>query len=420
MCLFPSGSPPINSAAYKAGIEYFKCGACPECLRDRANSWALRSYYECKDHVYNCMVCLTYDSYIRDEQGRIIGENVSDLSVNKRDIQLFIKRLRKWQSSFTDEKIKYLVCAEYGSRTHRPHYHALLFGVRFPDCVPYKKSKRGNLIYTSHILNKLWSHGICTVDSLNVTSACARYCTKYVAKSRSDNTFMLASQSVGLQGLLRDFNGYSYFVEGREYPIPRRVWNEVIMNDYAGTFVKLYEGTPFEMDVLPDYRYVNFDHDSWDNSRAYFSRYSRAAYRFLRDSDERYSSYVRYWKFKGELYARLRPSVYERIASLDSSKYHNYKIAALKTLSKRKLGVPAMGPGESFKSYYGRYLFEQRIPLPKPLVTCPISPCLNRASDTGLKRITRKQLNILKKEGRLPRKGLVFLQYPLDFSPFLL
>ena len=100
MCLFPLPNTNYNSIAYKKGVTEFDCGACPECLKKRSNVWALRSVYECKAHSHNCMITLTYDDFARDDRGNIIGELPvnPDLVVNKRHIQLFIKRLRKWWS----------------------------------------------------------------------------------------------------------------------------------------------------------------------------------------------------------------------------------------------------------------------------------------------------------------------------------
>lgn len=45
----------------------------------------------------------------------------------KRDIQLFIKRLRKYLSSISNEKIRYYAVGEYGPVHFRPHYHLMLW-----------------------------------------------------------------------------------------------------------------------------------------------------------------------------------------------------------------------------------------------------------------------------------------------------
>ncbi len=364
MCLFPSANYRVTEKAYKKGITSFSCGSCPECLKKKASRWALRAFYEAQEHDNNIAVCLTYDSYIRDSHGNIVGERVSDLSCNKRDVQLFIKRVRKKFGN----NVKYIASAEHGKRTNRPHYHVILFGVTFNDCVPYKRSKRGNLIYKSNTLNKLWKNGICTVDSLHVNSAVARYCTKYAVKdSRADDTFMLVSQGIGLRGLLRDFNGKSYIVEGHEYPIPREVWYD-------------YIGKKYRFDVLPftfkyrgvrDYGYAVADRNRRLRAKAFS----------LRDNDPLYISYLAYWQEKFLLFQSLQRDPLTRINLLPDDKYHAYKIAARKALSARLAGVPVTSPRSGCVSAINRYRWENfRIPPVRSLALLP--SCHKSASDT--------------------------------------
>lgn len=368
MCFFPILNNRPDSPAGRKGLLSFKCGACPECLRDRSNAMALTSIFEAREHVYNCMVTLTYDTFKYDSHGNILGENPVDPTIHvcKRHVQLFIKRLRKWCG---DNKIKYRVCAEYGSRTHRAHYHALLFGVRFPDLVYYKKSKRGNVIYRSNILTRLWSHGICTVDCINVNGAVSAYCTKYCAKSRCDDTFMLASHYIGLKGLIDNFNGREYIVDGRHYPIPRVVWEWYIVNKYAKDIPDL------------DPRYVNYEYDiNSDGSRgSVINRdvYDEAArrrriYIDVRDSDPVYRSYLAFWQSNAVVFKKMRLPVLQRIYALPE-KYHNYKISALNALHYRNLGIPVVAPGSHCVSAYARWRFMHHLPL---------SARHNTASDT--------------------------------------
>jgi hypothetical protein len=62
-------------------------------------------------------------------------------------------------------KIRFFHCGEYGDKTRRPHYHALIFGYGFPDKVLFKKQKSGDL-FTSDILTKCWGMGHCLLGDL--------------------------------------------------------------------------------------------------------------------------------------------------------------------------------------------------------------------------------------------------------------
>lgn len=385
MCLLPLPNTDYNGLAYKKGVREFDCGACPECLRKRSSSWALRSVYEAREHKHNCMITLTYDNFAYDSRGRVVGELPvdCDLHVNKRDIQLFMKRLRKWYSSLSSDKIKYIACAEYGSRTHRAHYHVILFGVKFPDLHYYKKSKRGNVIYMSPKLSELWGHGICTVDSIKVHSAVARYCTKYCAKSRSEDTFMLCSQKIGFNGLVRDFNGKSYIIDGREYAVPRFVWENYIVNKYQKKYLNL-KNVP-----LLSPKYVNRDKFLGDFEYDFYyerSKLQRKFYRNVRDRDSVYIKYLEYWRSKGENFDILRISPRTRILLLDDRRFHNYKVAALDVYDRRcSFHVPFIAPGSRCIGAYASYLERRGLSL------APIS-CLNRASDTACYELVNNRL----------------------------
>lgn len=332
MCLFPRPNYDFKSEAYKHGVTEFDCGCCPECLAKRARQWALRAAMEAKVSP-SCMVTLTYDQYIRNSKGDIIGEQLVLRHVAKRDVQLFVKRLRK---HFGNQKIKYLITAEYGKRTGRPHYHALLFGLDFEDRIFCKTSKRGNRIYRSATLEKIWKHGICTVDAVNVSAKVARYCTKYCAKDgRSSDTFMLFSRGIGETELLRNFNGRSYWLDGKEYPVPRQIWQKIITSRYTN--------------VQFDFTYKYKNKSSCSTWQEFYENVrQRKSFRALRDSDEQYQAYLKYWQYKGECYDRTRPNEFERISLLPDSKYHIYKIKALCAKIKRnKTGYPEPIPRRS-------------------------------------------------------------------------
>ena len=367
MCLFPTSA--AGTIAYDKGVKQFNCGACPECLKTRAGAWALRAVYEAREHCHSLMCTLTYDQYLRDSRGRIIGEQVADRRVDVADCQKFIKRVRKYFDK-QGIKIKYIIAAEYGKRTHRPHYHVLLFGAWFDDIRFYKKSKRGNPIFRSKTLEKLWPHGICTVDKKDVNAAAARYCTKYLSKDKdASDTFQLFSQCLGLAGLLRDFNGLYYMVEGRKYPVPRIVWQHVLREKYP--------------DLHLDFRYVNKPKE-FPNTEEYYvnmEKYNAAKERRdfavqVRDNDAQYKQYREYWSARVEEYEVGQLPVIDRIALLPDSKYFFYKQRALRCFSLRKRCIPYPAPRTRQRMAMFKYMMS------KPWVYGDISKYENYDFDT--------------------------------------
>lgn len=93
------------------------CGRCPPCKRRRVNGWVFRLMQEEKRSSSAHFVTLTYHS-----SSVPISKN-GFLTLQKSDMQKFFKRLRK----ICPNTIKYYAVGEYGSKTKRPHYHAIIF-----------------------------------------------------------------------------------------------------------------------------------------------------------------------------------------------------------------------------------------------------------------------------------------------------
>lgn len=376
MCMFSYPNLNENTKAYKYGITRFECGGCPECLGKKSRLWALRCGMEAKSNV-GMMVTLTYDTYVYDSQGNIIGENLNlQNPLDKKDIQKFFKRLR---AKFPDNKIKYLCAAERGKRTNRPHYHALIFGLLFDDLVYYKKSNRGNIIYRSKTLEKIWhggrekKGGICTVDCINPSVQVARYCTKYCAKdSGMSDTFMLFSRGIGDDELYKNFNGKNYYIDGREYPIPRIFWKKYIEQKYNIGGYSKYIKKPkipfvqnnFDMFDKTYYRFfgcvssVFYEPTLYaiykrDINKCRDQEEKNEKYRYLRDNDPIYIKYVAYWKEKGRIYEKYKLSDFDRIRALPDKKYRSYKAKALKYLIDKKNGnIPYTPPRSNSHGAY--------------------------------------------------------------------
>lgn len=90
------------------------CGSCIACRINHTSQWTIRLLAEKQYWDKSSFVTLTYDD-----------EHLKDMSLHPEDLTKFLKRLRK----YLDVPIKYYACGEYGSKTARPHYHLILFGV---------------------------------------------------------------------------------------------------------------------------------------------------------------------------------------------------------------------------------------------------------------------------------------------------
>lgn len=152
------------------------CGQCIGCKLQRSNEWAVRIMHEASTHDENCVALLTYD----DEHLHFTDTKLPTL--NKRDVQLFIKRLRKVCDTH-GKKIRYYAAGEYGDNFGRPHYHIAIMGCDFRGSDPIRRSDAGNDIYLSTVLSDLWGNGEVTTCALNRQMAAyiARYITKKIS-----------------------------------------------------------------------------------------------------------------------------------------------------------------------------------------------------------------------------------------------
>lgn len=81
--------------------------------------WSFRLMQEERHALSSFFITLTYDTKY------VPISKKGYMSLDKRHIQLFMKKLRKDNKN----KLKYYICGEYGSKTDRPHYHMILFNV---------------------------------------------------------------------------------------------------------------------------------------------------------------------------------------------------------------------------------------------------------------------------------------------------
>lgn len=132
------------------------CGRCAPCLRKKQIDWCFRLQKELNASSSACFLTLTYDD-------KNVPISEGGYSLLRSDFQKFMKRLRKHANH--TEKIKYYACGEYGDRTERPHYHAIVFNL--PK--PFDK-----------YISKAWKLGHIHIGT--VTEQSIFYTTKYALK----------------------------------------------------------------------------------------------------------------------------------------------------------------------------------------------------------------------------------------------
>lgn len=131
------------------------CGKCNGCLMDRSRQWANRCMLERTMHDESYFITLTYNAEsvpVHWHADASSGEATPILTLDKSHLQMFWKNVRNHLG-----QCRYLACGEYGSRTHRPHYHAIVFGLHLDDLQLYSHTRTGGTLYTSQALSNCWS-----------------------------------------------------------------------------------------------------------------------------------------------------------------------------------------------------------------------------------------------------------------------
>lgn len=204
MCLFPISAhlDELNKIKFtREGDLKLPCGKCTECISKRSLEWATRARHEISLHSENTFLTLTYNQ-----------ENLPSIYLVKIEFQKFIKRLRK----HLKKPIRYMVSHEYGSKTFRPHHHAIIFGYN-PNQQKYlKDTAKGEKIFTSPEITKLWSHGFHSIGTANEKTA--YYIASYSLKGKKHElTDPVTGEIVHVSDCMdcskRPAIGYNYFTE---------------------------------------------------------------------------------------------------------------------------------------------------------------------------------------------------------------
>lgn len=217
----------------EGNFKVYPCGNCVACKHNDSVSWGLRSYFEAQSHEASTFCTLTYDDqHLLPSHHPAYSGNLS--IAHHQD---FIKRL-----SYYCGKVRFLVGAEYGDTTKRPHYHYLLFGVSIDNPVFFDKfyvsSKKAWICRC-----KAWNKGEVCIRPLDIGSCfyTAKYSLKYDKNTLKElelagmqKPFRLMSRRPGL--------GYDWFLQkkdqilvdgyvrfkGSKLPIPRYWYDKAL------------------------------------------------------------------------------------------------------------------------------------------------------------------------------------------------
>ena len=137
---------------YELGT-FSKCGACSVCINEKANNWVVRNYYEEKANQKKCFITLTYRN--------------NPIWIVRKDIQDFMKRLRRKITDRTGEELRVFYALEYGELNNRPHAHIILYGWEDENPQYLGINKKGNIIYKSKIIDKTWGLGRTSYQKFN-------------------------------------------------------------------------------------------------------------------------------------------------------------------------------------------------------------------------------------------------------------
>ncbi|QCS35977.1 replication initiator protein [Capybara microvirus Cap1_SP_76] len=149
-CLFPISVPAPPGLVQHTGFRHMSvpCGKCPECLRSRQNGYYVRTYLELQGYLSRCpssvvdsnaddihrcyFLTLTYDD----------DHLPANRSLHFQHLTTQIKAFKLRRKRSSDILFSYLACSEYGSNTHRPHYHVLFIGISKNEVLRFRDDWR--------------------------------------------------------------------------------------------------------------------------------------------------------------------------------------------------------------------------------------------------------------------------------------
>lgn len=163
------------------------CGQCAGCRLDNSREWADRCTMEGLYHdSEKCwFITLTYDN---DHLPGWASGYVSDSpypygSLLKDELSNFMKDLRESARYHNrGNELRFYGCGEYGTKSLRPHYHLIVYGLDLSDNDFYKRNRCGDALYNNKWLEGVWQNGFVVIGHFDWRTAA--YTARYVMKKR--------------------------------------------------------------------------------------------------------------------------------------------------------------------------------------------------------------------------------------------
>ena len=274
----------VNGISYA----YIPCGKCADCRKKEQDAWRFRLRLQFNDLIqrgYNVgVITLTYcDTYLPKipEVCFKRSEQVKDINCfDKKGVQAWIKSIKNYcqyhYKYVNDKSLVYFIASEYGSLTHRPHYHAIIawpgdgkcdyktmhslckhfwtYGMVGPDkcegdrnCLPFKM--QGDPTAALTYVSKYVSKDIDYVDEIGDTEFYSNVRDyeegtlerTYASLYRNCVPFHIQSVSFGYEPIKRMSdeekfdvikNGMGFVGDDKLYQVPMYIKNKIFYNNY--------------------------------------------------------------------------------------------------------------------------------------------------------------------------------------------
>lgn len=170
------------------------CGTCLACKLSKSKEWTNRVCVEGLYYKYKYFLTLTYDDYHLPVDGEL----------SKRDIVLWIKRLRKYIN------FRYFLSGEYGEgivSTHRPHYHIIILTNERLDVKP----SIGANSFKCELIDKTWKFGLYELNYAD--EGCIAYTAGYVYKKQLSLISDKHKVKPFIKASLKPGIGYQYLLD---------------------------------------------------------------------------------------------------------------------------------------------------------------------------------------------------------------